>query len=118
MTQKEIDEKKTELRKKLEEASTTEELQELRGQIEEINKEVPVEEEKKDGDITPEEERSLIADTQELEKRSVDATDLTKMGGKEEMEERKKQMFNDAMYNKEVKIKHFLKLEKYFFEND
>lgn len=89
MTQKEIDEKKTELRKKLEEASTTEELQELRGQIEEINKEVPVEEEKKDGDITPEEERSLIADTQELEKRSVDATDLTKIGGEEEMEERK-----------------------------
>lgn len=36
----------------------------------------------------------------------------------EEMEERKKQMFNDAMYNKEVKIKHFLKLEKYFLEND
>ena len=89
MTQKEIDEKKAELRKKLEEASTTEELQELRSQVEEINKEVPAEEEKKDGEITPEEERSLIADTQELEQRSVDATNLSKIGGKEEMEERK-----------------------------
>ena len=89
MTQKEIDEKKAELRKRLEEASTAEELQELRSQVEEINKEVPVEEEKKDGEITPEEERSLIADTQELEQRSVEATNLTKIGGKEEMEERK-----------------------------
>ena len=89
MTQKEIDEKKAELRSKLEEASTPEELQELRSQVEAINKEVPVEEEKKDGEITPEEERSLIADTQELEQRSVDTTNLTKIGGKEEMEERK-----------------------------
>ena len=89
MTQKEIDDKKAELRSKLEEATTPEELQELRNQVEAINKEVPVEEEKKDGEITPEEERSLIADTQELEQRSVEATNLTKIGGKEEMEERK-----------------------------
>ncbi len=96
MTQKEIDEKKAELRSKLEEASTPEELQELRNQVEAINKEVPVEEEKKDGEITPEEERSLIADTQELEQRSVEARELRKIGGKEEMEEKEQRKFTTA----------------------
>lgn len=89
MTQKEIDAKKAELRSKLDEATTPEELQELRSQIEAINNEVPVAEEPTNGEITPEEERSLVADTQELEQRSADATKLTNIGGEEKMEERK-----------------------------
>lgn len=93
MTQKEIEERKVELFTKIAEAETEEELKELRSEVEAINKEVPEQEEKepeqKDGEITPEEERSLIADTQELEKRSKDVSNLRKIGGNEEMEERK-----------------------------
>ena len=36
-----------------------------------------------------EEERNLIADTEELEKRNIDVSKLNKLGGNEEMEERK-----------------------------
>ena len=89
MTQKEIDAKKAELRSKLEEATTPEELQELRSQVEAINNEVAEAEETKEGEITPEEERNLVADTQELEERSVETTNLTNIGGEKEMEERK-----------------------------
>ena len=85
MTLKEIEEKKAELFKKIAEAKNEEELKELRNEVEAINKEVP-EQEKKDGEITPEEERSLIADTQELEKRNKEVSNLRKIGGNEEME--------------------------------
>ena len=70
-------------------ATSEEELQERMKQIEEDKEEVveEVKEEAKDeGQISPEEERSLIADTQELEKRSKEVSNLRKIGGNEEME--------------------------------
>ena len=69
MTLQEIETKKTELRKKINDAKTEGELKELRKQAEELNKEVPAEEKK---EITHEEERALIADTENLEQRKVE----------------------------------------------
>ena len=91
MTQKEIEERKTELLNKIEEAKTQEEIEELRSEVEAINKEVPEQEDKgQNGEISQEEERSLIADTQELEKRNKEVSNLRKIGGNEmEKEERK-----------------------------
>lgn len=89
MTLKEIEERKAELLNKIAEAKTQEELTELRSEVEAINKEVPKQEkteEKKDDEISHEEERSLIADTQEIEKRSLDVKNLKKIGGNETME--------------------------------
>ena len=70
MTLKEIEAKKAELRNKINDAKSEEELEELRKQAEELNKEVPTEE--NDGTITHEEERALIADTKNLEQRKVE----------------------------------------------
>jgi len=93
MTQKEIEERKAELLNKIAEAKTQEEIAELRSEVEAINNEVPEQEEvkteEKSEEISKEEERSLIADTEELEKRNKEVSKLTKIGGKEEMEERK-----------------------------
>ena len=92
MTLKEIEERKAELQAKIAEAKNQEELEELRTQVEAINKEVPEQEEKEqeeNGEISKEEERKLIADTQELEQRNKDVSNLRKIGGNEEMEERK-----------------------------
>lgn len=90
MTLKEIEERKKELLDKIAEAKTQEELEELRNEVEAINKEVPEQEEtkqeEKSGKISREEERKLIADTEELEKRNKGVSNLTKIGGKEEME--------------------------------
>ena len=90
MTLKEIEERKAELQTKIAEAKNQEELEELRTQVEAINKEVPEQEEKeqedKSGEISKEEERKLIADTQELEQRNKDVSKLIKIGGNEEME--------------------------------
>ena len=71
MTLQEIETKKAELRSKIKEAKTEEELEELRKQAEELNKEVPTEE-KKDETITHEEERALIADAENLEQRKIE----------------------------------------------
>lgn len=93
MTLKEIEERKAELLSKIAEAKTKEEIAELRSEVEAINKEAPQQEEKeqKNGEIDHEEERSLIADTQELEKRNKEVSNLTKIGGNKQMgkEERK-----------------------------
>lgn len=93
MTQKEIEERKAELLNKIAEAKTQEEIAELRSEVEAINKEVPEQEEvkteEKSEEISKEEERSLIADTEELEKRNKEVSNLRKIGGNEEMEERK-----------------------------
>lgn len=90
MTLEEIEKRKKELLNKIAEAKTQEELEELRSEVEAINKEVPEQEEtkkeEKSGEISREEERKLIADTEELEKRSKNASNLIKIGGKEEME--------------------------------
>lgn len=90
MTLQEIEARKAELSEKIKNASA-EQLEELRAEVEAINKEVPEQEEpeQKDGEISHEEERKLIADTQELEKRSLEVSNLRKIGGNEEMEERK-----------------------------
>ena len=89
MTLKQIQERKAELLNKISEAKTQEELEELRKEVEALNKEVP--EQENSGEISHEEERQLIADTQELEKRSKNLLNLTRIGGNEEMgeEERK-----------------------------
>ena len=91
MTKKEIEERKAELLNKIAEAKTQEEIAELRSEVEAINKEVPEQEDKgQNGEISQEEERSLIADTQELEKRNKEVSNLRKIGGNEmEKEERK-----------------------------
>ena len=81
MTLKQIEERKAELQSKINEAKSQEELEELRSQVEEINKEVPEKE------ISKEEERNLISDTKELEKRSE--KDLKIFKEEEKMEERK-----------------------------
>ena len=82
MTLKELEVKKAELRKKINDAKTEEELEELRKQAEELNKEIPDKEEKQE--ITHEEERALIQDTENLEKRKVEITNsLAKMEERE-----------------------------------
>lgn len=90
MTLKEIEERKKELLNKIAEAKTQEELEELRNEVEAISKEIPEQEERKQEEksreISREEERKLIADTEELEKRNKGVSNLTKIGGKEEME--------------------------------
>ena len=90
MSLKEIEERKKELQSKIADAKTKEELEELRNEVEAINKEVPDEETKEEikeekEEISKEEERSLIADTQEIEKRK----DLRIIKGEKEMEETK-----------------------------
>lgn len=94
MTKQELEEKKEELRNLLSEADTEEKVSEIEEKLrnlqsEKIDDEVPEQEkteQKKDGEISHEEERNLIADVQEIEKRSLDAKKLTKIGGNEEME--------------------------------
>lgn len=74
-------------------ATTEEELEARMKQIEEDKEEVKEETkevvEEKSGEISKEEERKLIADTEELEKRNKKVSNLKKIGGNEEMEERK-----------------------------
>lgn len=100
MTLKEIEERKKELQEKILEAKTQEELTELRKQVEEINKEVAEDEkkEKNNGTISHEEERNLILDTKNLEKRNIESSKLKKIGGKEEMEEERKFTIKDKEY--------------------
>lgn len=86
MTKVEIEKRKTELLEKLAKAETQEELTELRKEVEEINKEIPEESEKQ---INKEEERKLINDTEQLEKRNVKIVKVIKDEEEEQMEERK-----------------------------
>lgn len=76
MTLEEIETRKTELLNKINNVKTEEELAELRKQVEELKKEVPINEEKKDGNITHEEERALIADIHNLEQRNVEVKNV------------------------------------------
>ena len=86
MTLQEIEAKKAELRNKINEAKTEQELEELRKQAEELNKEVPTKE--NDGTITHEEERALIADTENLEQRKVEVTNIISERKDEKMEKK------------------------------
>lgn len=96
MTLEEINEKKVELREEIENAETTEKLEELKGEVEALNNEIPeeveteaeeveeVKEEKAEEEISKEEERSLVRDTQELETRSISNINIK---GENKMEE-------------------------------
>lgn len=95
MTLEEINEKKVELREEIENAETTEKLDELKEEVESLNNEIPdeveeqpieeeKEEEKVEEEISKEEERSLVRDTQELEKRSISNIEFR---GENKMEE-------------------------------
>lgn len=88
MTLQEIEKRKAELLNKIAKAKTQEELAELRKQVEEINKEVPEQEEAKSEEISKEEERSLLKETsEEVETRS--STSMKKIEMEElKMEER------------------------------
>lgn len=101
MTKQEQEAKKAELRKLLQEADTEEKVTAVEEQLRALQNEQIEEEPKKEeeaSEITAEQERSLIADTQELQKRSVEVMDLTKIGGKEKMEETRKFTTADAEY--------------------
>ncbi len=101
MTLKEIEERKAELQTKIAEAKNKEELEELRKEVNAINQEVPEQKEKeqeeKSREISREEERKLIADTEDLERRSINTSKLTKIGGNE-MEEKRKFTIADKEY--------------------
>lgn len=91
MTLDEINEKKVELREEIENAETTEKLDELKEEVEALNNEIPdeveeqpKEEEKVEEEISKEEERSLVRDTQELEVRSISNMNIK---GETKMEE-------------------------------
>lgn len=100
MTLQEIEERKAELQSKIADAKNQEELEELRKEVEAINKEVPEQEEVKTeenlGEISKEEERKLIADTQELEQRNKEVSNLRKIGGNEEMEKEERKFGLDS----------------------
>lgn len=74
MTLQEIKNKKAELRNKINEAKTAEELEELRKQAEILNKEVPED----NGTITQEEERTLLTDVNNLEQRKIEISNIIK----------------------------------------
>ena len=104
MTLKEIEARKTELLNKITEAKTEEELVELRKEAENLKKEVPEEdkkEEKKDGTITHEEERNLLADVDNLEQRKVEITNVIK--NKEERKVEKEFTRNNVFKSEEYR---------------
>lgn len=101
MTLKEIEERKKELSQKVLDAKTQDELAELRKEIDAINKEVAEDEkieDKTNKEISKEEERSLIADTEEIEKRNLDHKDLKVIKEEKEMEEKRKFTIADKEY--------------------
>lgn len=104
MTLKEIEARKAELLNKIAEAKTEEELAELRKEAEDLKKEVPEEdkkEEKKDGTITHEEERNLLADVNNLEQRKVEITNVIK--NKEERKVEKEFTRNNVFKSEEYR---------------
>lgn len=86
-----------EMQELIKSATTEEELEARMKQIEEDKEEntddskedVAEKIEEKSEEISKEEERKLIADTQELEKRNKEVSNLRKIGGNKEMEEKK-----------------------------
>jgi HK97 family phage major capsid protein len=101
MTKREIEERKKELSQKVLDAKTQDELAELRKEIDAINKEVAEDEkieDKTNKEISKEEERSLIADTEEIEKRNLDSKDLKVIKEEEKMEEKRKFTIADKEY--------------------
>ena len=92
MTLKEIEARKAEIFNKINDVKSEEELAELRKEAEAINKEVPEDEkseEKKSEEISHEEERSLLADVKELEKRNVEVNNVKVIKEERKMEEKR-----------------------------
>ena len=118
MTLKEIETKKAELRKKINEAKTEKELEELRKQAEELNKEVPSEE--NNGTISHEEERALIADTNNLEQRKVEITNIISERKEEKMEKKftRANVLKSEEYRSAWAKKLMCKSEKDFTEDE
>lgn len=118
MTLKEIETKKAELRKKINEAKTEKELEELRKQAEELNKEVPIEE--NNGTISHEEERALIADTNNLEQRKVEITNIISERKEEKMEKKftRANVLKSEEYRSAWAKKLMCKSEKDFTEDE
>lgn len=101
MTKREIEERKKELSQKVLDAKTQDELAELRKEIDAINKEVAEDEkieDKTNKEISKEEERSLIADTEEIEQRNLDTKELKVIKEEKEMEEKRKFTIADKEY--------------------
>lgn len=88
MTLKEIEARKAEIFNKINNVKSEEELAELRKEVEAINKEIP-EEEKNVGGISHEEERSLLTDVKELEKRNVKVKNVQVIKEERKMEEKR-----------------------------
>ena len=97
MTKQELEQQKAELRALLQDADTEEKVAEVEEKLNAL-KEEKIEDEKEESSISQEEERSLIADTEEIQKRSVEANKLTKIGGKEMEEQKRKFTIADAEY--------------------
>lgn len=118
MTLQEIEAKKAELRNKINEAKTEQELEELRKQAEELNKEVPTKE--NDGTITHEEERALIADTENLEQRKVEITNIISERKEEKMEKKftRANVLKSEEYRSAWAKKLMCKSEKDFTEDE
>ena len=118
MTLQEIEAKKAELRSKINDAKSEEELKELRKQAEELNKEVPTEE--KDGTITHEEERALIADTENLEARKVEITNIISKREERKMEKNftRANVFKSEEYRSAWAKKLMCKSENEFTEDE
>lgn len=120
MTLKEIEARKMELDKKINEAKNSEELEELRKEVEVLKQEVPEQEEvKKDTkEISKEEERKLIADTQELEKRNKEVSNLRKIGGNEEMEREERKFGLDSKEYRSAWAKKLMRYSEDKFTED
>lgn len=90
MTLEEIEARKAELLNKINEVESEEELTELRKQVEAINKEIPETRDNKEKyeTISHEEERSLLADTEQLEKRDIKIVKELKYEEDKKVEER------------------------------
>ena len=118
MTLQDIEAKKAELRSKINDAKSEEELKELRKQAEELNKEVPTEE--KDGTITHEEERALIADTENLEARKVEITNIISKREERKMEKNftRANVFKSEEYRSAWAKKLMCKDESEFTEDE
>lgn len=120
MTLEEIEARKKELQEKIVEAKNQEELAELRSEVEAINNEEPEQEEQeeKTEEISKEEERKLIADTEELGQRSKDVSNLRKIGGNEKMEKEERKFGLDSKEYRSAWAKKLMRYSEDKFTED
>lgn len=116
MTKQEMEEKKEELRKLLQEADTDEKVTEIEEKLRSLqNEQIEEEKSKKDGKISQEEERALLSD--EPEKKN-DLTQLRKIGGFGTMEEEKRKFTTADVEYRNAWAKIMLGMPKEKFEED